>query len=142
MLKILRVILIVLIFGTAGCSGKNSGDIKAVMETVKNYCEGWHTGDGDRMARSVHPNLAKRMVSSPEQNSVLNEMNRDQLVSTTKTGIGKSGSKYFEIKILDIEDNIASVKIKGRFIDYLHLAKFNNEWVIINVLWENYTNKL
>jgi hypothetical protein len=33
--------------------------------------------------------------------------------------------------------NAASVKvIASEWIDYLHMAKVNGQWVIVNVLWE------
>jgi len=34
-------------------------------------------------------------------------------------------------------ENAASVKVVATdWIDYLHVAKFNGRWVIVNVLWE------
>ena len=42
-----------------------------------------------------------------------------------------------EVTILDIYNNAASVKvIASTWIDYLHVAKWNGEWKIVNVLWE------
>jgi hypothetical protein len=41
------------------------------------------------------------------------------------------------VSILDIFRNAASAKIDaGPWIDYLHLARVNGSWVIVNVLWE------
>ena len=43
-----------------------------------------------------------------------------------------------DVRILDIFGNTASVRVDAdRWIDYLHIAKWNGRWVIINVLWEN-----
>ncbi|MDQ3750935.1 MAG: nuclear transport factor 2 family protein [Acidobacteriota bacterium] len=42
-----------------------------------------------------------------------------------------------DVTILDVFENAASVKIVASdWIDYLHIAKFNERWVIVNVLWE------
>jgi len=42
-----------------------------------------------------------------------------------------------EIIILDVYKNTASVKaISAQYIDYVHLAKYNGKWKIVNVLWE------
>jgi hypothetical protein len=39
--------------------------------------------------------------------------------------------------ILDVYENAASVKVVASdWIDYLHLAKWNGSWKIVNVLWE------
>jgi hypothetical protein len=41
------------------------------------------------------------------------------------------------VSILDTFEGAASVKIVANdWIDYLHVAKFNGRWVIVNVLWE------
>ncbi len=42
-----------------------------------------------------------------------------------------------DVQILDIYENVASVRVTaGEWIDYLHLGKVDDEWKIINVLWE------
>ena len=42
-----------------------------------------------------------------------------------------------EVKILDVYENAAVVRIDGpQWVDYLQMAKWNGEWVIVNVLWE------
>jgi hypothetical protein len=41
------------------------------------------------------------------------------------------------VKILDIFRNTASVRAEmSGWIDYMHIAKWNGEWKIVNVLWE------
>jgi hypothetical protein len=58
----------------------------------------------------------------------------------TRAGYGKNTPKEKQQKdiiILDVFENAASVKIfASDWIDYLHIAKFNGRWMIINVLWE------
>ncbi len=62
------------------------------------------------------------------------------LVQGTRRGFGKQTPKEKQLKeitILDVFENAASVKIVASdWIDYLHIAKFNGRWVIVNVLWE------
>ena len=42
-----------------------------------------------------------------------------------------------EVWILDIFEGVASVRVDAtQWIDYLHLAKWNGEWKIVNVLWQ------
>ena len=42
-----------------------------------------------------------------------------------------------EITILDQTESIASVKlVSNEFIDYLHLVKIDQDWVIVNALWD------
>ena len=62
------------------------------------------------------------------------------LVQGVKRGGGKDTPKerqQKDVTILDIFGNAASVKVVASdWVDYLHIAKFNGRWVIINVLWE------
>jgi hypothetical protein len=54
----------------------------------------------------------------------------------------KSGTRFppkpsNEIKILDIYNRIATVKlISDNWVEYLHLVKTNDQWQIINLLWQ------
>jgi putative lumazine-binding protein len=42
------------------------------------------------------------------------------------------------ISILDLADNVASVKVLSEpFVDYLHLARLDGRWSIVNVLYED-----
>lgn len=42
-----------------------------------------------------------------------------------------------DVEILDIFEGMASVRVtSARFVDYMHLAKWNGEWKIVNVLWD------
>jgi hypothetical protein len=41
------------------------------------------------------------------------------------------------VVVLDIYQNAASVRATmSGWLDYLHMAKWNGRWVIVNVLWE------
>jgi hypothetical protein len=113
----------------------------AIRQTALDYIEGWYEGDAERMQRALHPDLAKRIVRSNRQgNSRLEQMGATQLVEGTRVGFGKKTSKdkqQKDVTILDVYENAASVKIVAAdWIDYLHIAKFDGRWVIVNVLWE------
>jgi len=62
------------------------------------------------------------------------------LVRGTRSGGGKNTPKerqQKDVTILDVYENAASVKIVASdWVDYLHVAKANGRWVIVNVLWE------
>ena len=38
-------------------------DSSAIRQAALDYIEGWYAGDGDRMARALHPELVKRIVN-------------------------------------------------------------------------------
>lgn len=113
----------------------------AIRQTALDYIEGWYEGNAERMERALHPELAKRIVrSSQEGRSRLDQMSAMSLVLGTRRGGGKDTPKEKQLKeitILDVYENAASVKIvASEWIDYLHVAKWNGRWVIVNVLWE------
>lgn len=114
-------------------------DKTAITNTALDYIEGWYTGDAERMERALHPDLAKRIVRTNDKGqSQLGQMGALGLVQGVKRGGGKDTPKdkqQKDVTILDVYENAASVKVVASdWIDYLHVAKFNGRWVIVNVL--------
>ena len=145
MKKVIVIIgFILLLFSCANAqqmSGANDEEA-AIKKTALNYIEGWYEGDAARMESALHPELAKRMISTDSKTgrSQFNHMGAMQLVQNTRRGGGSKTPKEQqtkEITILDRFNNAAVVKIVASgWIDYLEEAKVNGEWKIINVLWE------
>jgi hypothetical protein len=114
----------------------------AIRAIALDYIDGFYTGDAARMERALHPELAKRMVSTDPKTraSTLNQMSAMTLVERTREGIGKrfaENQRRHDVTILDRFQNVAVVKIvAAEWIDYLQVAKFDGKWKIINVLWE------
>lgn len=131
--------LLVLLLTTV--SAQTPADAAAIKQTALDYIEGWYEGNAERMERALHPELAKRIVrTNPEGRSRLDQMGAMTLLLGTRAGGGKNTPKERQEKdvtILDVYENAASVKVvASEWIDYLHVAKFNGRWVIVNVLWE------
>lgn len=135
--------LIFCVSGAQAQTNVSDADKAAIKQTALDYIEGWYDGNAERMERALHPDLAKRIVSPHPENkkySRLDHMGALALVQGVKRGGGKQTPKEKQLKdvtILDVFGNAASVKIVASdWIDYLHIAKFNGRWVIVNVLWE------
>jgi len=116
-------------------------DKTAIKQAALDYIEGWYTGDAERMERALHPELAKRIVFTNAQGrSRLDQMSAMSLVQGTRRGGGKqtpADKQQKDVTILDVFENAASAKVvASEWIDYLHLARYNGRWVIVNVLWE------
>ncbi len=112
----------------------------AIEACARDYIDGWFEGNAERMARALHPDLAKRSATKlPNGLEVLRPLSHDMMVAYTKNGFGpksKKDGQVNEVIILDVHGTMASVKtIAPQFVDYLHLAKINGEWRIINVFW-------
>ena len=116
-------------------------DREAIKQTALDYIEGWYEGNADRMERALSADLAKRIVRTNDKGqSMLQQMSAMGLVQGVKRGGGKgtpTDKQQKDVTILDVFGNAASVKIVASdWIDYLHMAKFNGRWIIVNVLWE------
>lgn len=145
MRKLFLVLIAILTFCTitmhAQTTNVSAADQAAIRQTALDYIEGWYEGNAERMEGALHPDLAKRIVRTNLQGqSRLDQMGALGLVQGTRRGFGKQTPKdkqRKDVTILDVYENAASVKIVASdWIDYLHLAKFNGRWVIVNVLWE------
>jgi len=118
-----------------------AADSAAIRAAALDYVEGWYTGDAERMARAVHPELAKRIVETDAAGvSQLGRMRASDLIGGTREGGGRDTPAELQQKdvvILDIFGNAASVRATmSGWVDYMHLAKWNGQWKIVNVLWE------
>lgn len=126
----------------SGGSAQAAADSTAITQAALDYIEGYYSGDAQRMERALHPDLAKRIVrTNPGNNrSALEQMSAMTLVQITRMMAQRpvpEDQRRAEVKILDVFGNAASVRVDATtWIDYLHLAKWNGEWKIVNVLWE------
>lgn len=117
-------------------------DHSAIQQAARDYIEGFYEGNAARMERALHPELAKRIVrADPESGrSQLVEMSALTLVQLTGARVDRPtpvAERQQDVTVLDVFENAASAKVvAGAWIDYLHLARWNGRWVIVNVLWE------
>jgi hypothetical protein len=130
------------IMAAPAAAAQSTADTAAIRQTSLDYIEGWYEGNAERMERALHPDLAKRIINvDPRGRSVLGHQSAMTLVQNTRRGGGKETpveQQRKDVRILDVFGNTASVRVDAdRWIDYLHVAKWNGRWVIVNVLWEN-----
>jgi len=142
----IRILAAVLLVLPAALPAQAAADSAGIRQAALDYIDGYYTGDGARMERAVHPELAKRIVRTNEQGrSQLGQMSAMTLVMSTRAGGGKDtpvAQRREDVTILDIYQNAASAKVYASgWVDYLHLAKWNGRWVIVNVLWELHPQK-
>jgi hypothetical protein len=126
----------------APAAAQSAADSAAIRATALDYVDGWYEGSANRMTRALHPELVKRIVvnDTATGKSVLQNMGASALVNGTRHGYGKSTPReqqQRDVTILDVFENAASVRATmADWIDYMHLAKVDGRWVIVNVLWE------
>ena len=122
-------------------AAQTAADSAGIRATALDYIDGWWSGDSQRMSSSLHPELVKRIRSSaPGTREWIDNQGASRLVDGTARGGGRetpTGDRRSDVRILDIFQNTASVRVDaGGWIDYMHMVRWNNRWVILNVLWE------
>ncbi|HET9726830.1 MAG TPA: nuclear transport factor 2 family protein [Gemmatimonadales bacterium] len=136
--------LVVLLAGVAvpAARAQTAADTSGIRAAALDYAEGWYSGDGDRMARAVHPELVKRILvtDTATGRTFVQTMGASALVNGARHGYGKSTPaerQQKDVRILDVFGNAAVAKVvMADWIDYLQLVKADGRWQIVNVLWE------
>ncbi|MGA0605799.1 nuclear transport factor 2 family protein [Phenylobacterium sp. VNQ135] len=118
----------------------NPADVRAVEAVAYDYVDGQLEGDPRRVARALHPDLAKRAVEkNPDEVFGLRRMSKDELVELTAQGVLKTPKEQWSrsVKVLDITGDVAVARVDTPwFTDYFHLGRFGEQWVIVNAMWQ------
>ncbi len=120
----------------------SDAEAAAIKAPALDYIEGWYAGDAARMEHGLHPDLAKRIprVDPQTGRTHVDHLGAMQLVQFTRAGYGAktpADQRVADVTILDAYDNIAVVKVvSAAYVDYLQVARVDDRWVIVNVLWQ------
>jgi hypothetical protein len=117
-------------------------DLTAIRQAALDYAQGWYEGDAERMRRCLHPELAKRAILRDPQtgHERFSHLGQQRMVEKTEQGGGSedvpAGKRTYDVMILDVCGDIASARADTtEYVDYLHLARSQGRWLIVNVLW-------
>ncbi|MDC0667816.1 nuclear transport factor 2 family protein [Nannocystis radixulma] len=118
---------------------------RAALEAVAyDYVDGQLEGDAERVARALHPDLAKRAVAGPGPTArevfPLRRMSADELIDLTRQGALKTPKEQWNrsVRVLDVTGTAAVVRVETPwFVDYFHMGRFGDRWLIVNALWFN-----
>ena len=125
---------------TPAMQGQTAADSAAIRTTALDYIDGWYTNNPTRMERALHPHLAKRLVwADSTGRSHLVDLTAMELVQGTKAHPPTPASeRRKDISILSTFGNTAMVRIEASdWVDFLQEVKWNGDWKILNVVWEN-----
>jgi hypothetical protein len=115
-------------------------DEQGIVRAAMDYMEGAVTADADRVARGVHEELNKVVVTTLRQTGrqVLSYNTHTTLVEIVR-GLAEQMAEVdrsVEVTVFDVGNDIASARAVGQlWYDHLQLAKIKGEWRIVNVLW-------
>jgi hypothetical protein len=120
--------------------GQSAADSAAIRATALDYIDGWYTNNATRMERALHPHLAKRLVwADSTGKSHLVDLTALELTQGTRSHPATPASeRRKDVTILSTYGNVAMVRIEASdWVDFLQEIKWNGNWKIINVVWEN-----
>jgi hypothetical protein len=119
-------------------------DREAVERAVLDYVEAIEQGTPELIERGVHTELHKFGFyrQSPDAEYKIYPMTFDELrelAATYKEQGRVPDDPQHSIEILDVLDQTASVKLTAFWgIDYMHLAKYDGQWKVVQVLWQSH----
>ncbi len=119
-----------------------ANDSSEIMRVALGYLIALQKLKPELMNEVMHKQLAKRTIGFDfgEKKETLKETTYEQMLSFAESW-NKSGNKFpvnphNQVTILDIYQKAASVKlVSDNWYEYLHLAKINGHWKIVNLLW-------
>lgn len=117
----------------------SDADRDAIVAAATDYIESWLDGDSERMGRCLHPELVKREVERHDGSPglILDTIGREDMVSATQAGYGTRYDRPYDVAVLDVYGDIATVRVLSSvYMDYLHVACFDEGWRLVNVLWQ------
>ena len=124
-------------------SAQQTAEREAVRRAALDYLEGFYEGDSSKIARSVRPDVRKtgyyRQGTAPY---APDEMPFKAMIDYTnnfkKAARTTPATAPREVIVGEINDQTATAKIVAWWgIDYLHLAKYDGKWMIVNVIWQS-----
>ena len=116
--------------------------IAAIEATCFDYVDGQLEGDPERVARALHPDLAKRKVigDTPDERLGLRRMGKEELVGLTRQAVLKTPKAQWNrsCRVLDVTADTAAVRLETPwFVDHFHMGRFDGKWIIVNALWHS-----
>jgi hypothetical protein len=128
--------------GVGAASLQQSPDRRAIERAVLDYVDALYEVKPELVDRAVHAALAKRGFVRNDQGAYRElTMSFDELRALAATWNAQRGvdprTAPKQVIILDMLDQTASAKLVASWgVDYMHLAKYDGQWKVVNVLWQ------
>lgn len=133
-----------LLLVSSPAEAQTDADRKGVENAVLDYVEGVYLADPARIEQSVSPQLTKlgywRQDSSTdyEESPMTYQQLYDLAARWNASGRIDPDTAPKEIVVFDVLDKTAVAKLTAAWgVDYFQLAKVDDKWMIINVIWQS-----
>lgn len=129
-----------------GMATPRGGDHEAVERACFDYIDAFYEVKPEYIERSVHESLRKvgfsmwgDMTDYSEPHEMTFAQARDLAASWNTEGTKTDDDSPREVVLYEVLDKTAVAKVTATWgVDYMHLAKFDDTWKIINVIWQSH----
>jgi hypothetical protein len=116
-------------------------DVDQVVAVATDYVTSFYAGSAReraaRIERVLHPLLAKRSPSHLRDDGTFYEWTVPEMIEIAARSVDEPEKGPYAVKVLDLSGNMASVRTDAAWgVDYMHLAKIDGHWKVVNVLWD------
>ena len=144
MKRIALLSLVGMIVGFTGhAQSPANAEKEAVAAAAMDYLVALYQAKPELIARSVHTDLSKRGYYKKKGETAFTSapMSYQQLFdlagSWNKDGKRPVATAPKEVVVYEVLNQTASAKVTALWgIDYMHLAKYDGKWKIVNILWQ------
>jgi hypothetical protein len=119
-------------------------DAEAITKVVTDYTRAFYEAKPELLETSLHKDLAKYGFYRPRGTSEYHgmAMSYDQALALA-ADLNKEGALgpnlTHKVTILDQLNRTAAVKLEAVWgVDYVHLAKYDGEWKMLQVIWQSH----
>ncbi len=120
-----------------------TAETEAVRAAAMDYLDALYQAKPELIARSVHTDLSKRGYYRKEGETQFTNtpMSYQRLFDLAGTW-NKDGKRAIdkapkEVVVFEVLNQTGSAKVTALWgIDYMHLAKYDGKWKIVNILWQ------
>ena len=124
--------------------GYSQSDKDKIEQACLNYIEGFYNGDTTRLIQSLKPSLYKFGYWKNKDTGKYGpdgHMTYRQAIDYAKAVMEKKNFAKADapkkVEVLDIQRTIAAAKVTAWWgVDYILLARQDDQWMIEQVLWE------
>ena len=112
-------------------------DTSGILRTLDDYASAWFDRNVDRAVRSYHPDFVERRVRDPSSGALdLDEITLDDVIETVSEGTDEPMERRWSSGAFCVHGDIAAGKVSIAWWDVeLHLARFGERWLIVNILY-------
>jgi hypothetical protein len=128
----------------AGEGRRVASDRAAIESAVRDYVDAIYDVDPSKIERSVHPDMVKRGFFHGSHGQYGEHvMNYEELLLLAAEWNAEGQTDVTaaprEVRILDVLDQTATARLEAYWgVDYMHLARYEGKWKIVQVLWQAY----